>query len=459
MSKSIAAGRVGKDLTQGPIMRTLLSFAIPIVLTNLVQQLYSLVDLIVIGQFVGTVGTVGVNTGGEVTDMMMPFAIGMATAGQIYIAQLTGAKQEEKIKRSVGTLFGFIFVLSLCFAALIIIFTKPILSLLNCPEEALGQAGDYMRITALGLPFIFGYNAVVGVLRGIGESKRPLIFILVAATVNIFLDLLLVVVIPMEAAGTAIATVMSQVGAFTAAFIFMWKYRQRFDFRLRLSYFRIDPQILKVLLKLGLPEAGRSFLVRVSMLWIHSVGNSYGLVVSATLTVGHKLQKFLEVFIQSVDTASAAMIGQNLGAGKVERAGRISCCTLAATMTCSFIVAAMCFICPEFVYSLFTKDAAVIELGRTFMHIMVVHILAAGVLAGFQGMVTGSGNARLKFITGSLDGFVCKFVLVALFVYVFDMGYLGLFWGSSSSRVVSASIYTVYFLSGKWRERRLLTEE
>lgn len=202
-------GRVGTNLTEGPIMRTLLIFAIPIVLTNLIQQLYSLVDVIVIGQFVGNAGTVGVNTGGEISDLLTPVAMGFSTAGQIYIAQLTGAGDEKGVKRSIGTLLSFMMLLSMGLAVVTIVFCDPILTVLNCPAEAWSQAKSYMIITAIGLPFIFGYNAVVGVLRGMGESKRPLIFILVAAAVNIILDLLLVAVFKMDAAGTAIATAAS----------------------------------------------------------------------------------------------------------------------------------------------------------------------------------------------------------------------------------------------------------
>lgn len=197
--------KVGTDLTHGRILSTLLVFAIPIVLTNLIQQLYSMVDLIIVGQYVGSVGTVGVATGGEVSDLMTPVATAFSTAGQIYIAQLVGAKQDKKVKETIGTLLTLMFLISFACIALTVIFHGQILALLNCPPEALRQATYYMIITTLGMPFIFGYNAVCGVLRGMGESKKPLIFILVAACVNIVCDVLLVAVFKLEAAGTAIA--------------------------------------------------------------------------------------------------------------------------------------------------------------------------------------------------------------------------------------------------------------
>lgn len=458
MGQTVTNSRVGTNLTEGPIMRTLLTFAIPIVLTNLIQQLYSLVDVMVIGQFVGNVGTVGVNTGGEVADLLTPVAMGFSTAGQIYIAQLTGAANEQGIKRTVGTLLSFMIVLSVALAVGTILLCDPILTLLNCPKEAWSQARSYMIITAVGLPFIFGYNAVVGILRGMGESKRPLIFILVAATVNIVLDLLLVVVIPMEAAGTAIATAASQFGSFAAAFYFLWKKRDRFEFEFKLSYFRMDKKILWILIKLGIPQVVRSLLVRFSMLWVNATANSYGMLVSTTNGLGNKLQKFLEVFIQGVDTASAAMVGQNLGARKTKRAGKVTLNTWAATLSCAVVISVLCLLIPEQIFGIFTKDPEVQALGATFLQIMIVHFFASATTGAFQAMVTGCGFVELGFLIGVLDGVVCKIGLSLLFVYVFDMGYLGLFWGVACSRILPAFICIGYYLSGNWKTRKLLTD-
>lgn len=459
MEQTIKKGRVGTNLTEGSIMKGLLIFAIPIVLTNLVQQLYSMVDLIVIGQFVGSVGTVGVNTGGEVADIFSPIAMGFSTAGQIYIAQLVGAKEDKLIKQTVGTLLSFMMVASVVLSVAAILFCRQILDLLNCPPEAIGQAASYMIITVLGTPFVFGYNAVCGILRGMGESKRPLYFILVAATVNIVLDILLVAVFQMEAAGTAIATTASQLGSFLAAFFFMWKKRERFDFELKLSYFRIDPRIMGILIRLGIPQVVRSMFVRFGMLWVNSNANAFGLVVSATNSVGNKLQKFLEVFIQGIDTASASMVGQNLGAKKIERAGKTTLYTAFAAVVCAAFSGLLCLLLPHQIFAIFTKDDAVIALGATFLQIFILHFFASAVTGSFQAMVTGCGFVELGFVLGILDGVVCKIGFSVLFMNVFHMGYLGLWWGVACSRILPGCICIGYYLSGKWKTRKLLTEK
>ena len=458
MSSIVRTRSFGSDLTEGPIMRTLLRFAIPIVLTNLVQQLYSMVDLMVIGQFVGTTGTVGVNSGGEIADMMVPVATCFATAGQIFIAQLFGAGDEKRVRRTVGTLLSFMTLMSLAATLGILLFCQPLLRLINCPEEAMGQATRYMLITALGLPFVFGYNAIVGVLRGIGESKKPLLFILVAATVNIFLDLLLVAVIPLEAAGTAIATVMSQVGAFVAAAIFLWRHREKFGFSLSFSYFKIDRHILWTLFKLGLPQVLGVVLIRCSVLWINAQINAFGLVVSATNSVGMKLQKFMELFVQGVNAATASMTGQCLGAGKPDRAAKVTKCALGACMVCAVVTSAVCLLCPKLIYGFFTQDPEVLDMGVVFLRIMVVHVVTSSILGAYQGLSTGCGDVNFNFAIGILDGMVCKIALSLLFMNVFGLGYIGLFMGNSCSRVLSVIIYVVYFHSGRWRRRKLLVE-
>ena len=290
---SIAGSKqVGNDLTQGPVMKSLLLFALPIVVANLIQQIYSMVDLMVIGQFVGNIGTTGVSVGGEISDFLTPVATAFATAGQIYIGQLAGAKREKEQKEAIGSFLTLMMLVSIGFMVIAIVLWRPILRMLNCPEEAFGQAASYLIITCIGLPFIFGYNAVCGVLRGMGESKRPMIFIIIAAAANIFLDILLVAVIPLQAAGTAIATVVSQLASFIAAFVYMYRHREHFDFELKFSYFRMRKESVKIILMLGLPQVARSMLVRVSMFWVNARVNSFGIIASSTNGVGNKLQPF-----------------------------------------------------------------------------------------------------------------------------------------------------------------------
>ena len=450
--------KVGKNLTEGVIWKVLLSFAMPIILTNIIQQFYSMVDLMIAGKYVGAAGTIGVSVGGELADFMTPAAMALASAGQIYIAQLVGAKKENEVRESVGTLLGLSLVVSFVLAAGAIVLCEPFLNVMNCPDVGREQARGYLIITALGYPFIFGYNAVCGVLRGMGEAKRPLIFIIVAATVNIFADLLLVVVIPLQAIGTAIATVLSQVGSFLAAFFYMYRLRDSFGFELRPRYFKIRPKPAKIIVKLAIPQLIRSLLVRVSMLYVNASCNAFGPVYSQTNSIGNKIQKFLEVFMQGIDTASAAMIGQNLGAKKHDRASRTVLNTLWMALGVAVFAGALSWLIPRQMFSLFTNEPDVMALGVTFLHIITIHYFCSAFVGAFQSMVTGCGYVELGFAIGVLDGVVCKIGFSLVFLHLLGVGETSFWWGTAISRFLPGCLCLWYFLSGKWKERKMLSD-
>lgn len=178
MSTMTRRGRIGTDLTQGPVMKTLVKFTVPMVIASIIQQVYSMTDLVIIGHYMGNIGTVGVSVGGEIADMLMPIASAISMGGQIYLAQLIGAKAEGKLKDAIGTLFSMMLLMSVAAAVVIVVFYNQFLNMLNCPSEAASQVASYMIITAIGTPFVFGYNAISGILRGFGLS---LIFVNVFA--------------------------------------------------------------------------------------------------------------------------------------------------------------------------------------------------------------------------------------------------------------------------------------
>ena len=459
MSANAKQGRVGIDLTQGSILRGLLIFAVPIILTNLIQQLYSLVDLIVIGQFMGNIGTVGVSTGGEISDMLTPIATAFATAGQIYIAQRAGAKNEEKMRSAIGTTITSMLLISLIFTVGTLVFYHQILTLLNCPEEAFGQASAYMIITCIGMPFIFGYNAVCGVLRGLGESKAPMWFIIIAAVSNIILDIILVAVFNLEAAGTAIATIAAQIASFIAAAVYMVKHKEDLNLELNLATFKPNWEDFKVIMSQAIPQALRSTLVRFGMLWVNANVNAYGMIPSGTNNVGNKLQKFLDVGSTSLAQASSAMVGQNLGARQTKRAKQTVLYAFASSLVVSSVIALVCVIFPKPVFRIFTTDLDVMEMGVIYLRIMVFQFLLSAVTSSFQSMIIGCGHAPLNFTVGILDGIVCKIGLSMLFAWTLGMGAIGFFWGTALSRAIPGVICVAYFFSGRWETRKLLGEK
>ncbi|MBC5580729.1 MATE family efflux transporter [Anaerofilum sp. BX8] len=452
------AKTIGTDLTQGSILRLLLIFVLPIFFTNLIQQFYNIVDVIVIGQFAGSEGTVGVSTGGEVINLLTFVSMGFSSAAQVYISQLYGVRDHKKIRETIGTLLCLMGLLSLVFMVLSMLLCTPVLRLMNTPVEALSQSHDYMMITALGMPFIFGYNAVCGILRGMGESKRPLEFIAISATANIFLDLFFVAVLDMRSAGTAWATLLSQFAAFAASLAFMYRKREHFQFDFKLRSFTMKKTHLKVLIELGIPLAASSTFIHLSQLYCNAQVNTFGLVASAVNSVGNKVVRFANIITSSINTGAAAMIGQNLGARKFDRVKKITYIALALASVMALLNCTVCVFAPTAVFRAFSSDPAVIDAGVPFMHISVITFLLSAWQGPYNGVVTGSGHARLSFVIGMLDGVVLRIGISLFLANVMGMGVYGYYYGNALARLAPCVICTWYFYSGRWTRRKLLSE-
>lgn len=447
---------VGIDLTQGNILKLLIQFTIPLLLANFIQQLYNTVDMIVIGQYVGNVGTVGVSTGGDVATMLTFVGTSLGTAGQIYIAQLAGAKEKQAIQEAIGTLITFSFLVSVGFAVVCIVCCDLFLDWLHCPPEALSQARNYMSIVSLGLPSVFGYNAVCGVLRGMGESRRPLLFVSVAAVANLLLDLLLVAVIPLEAAGTAIATVAGQFASFLAAAIFLQRHGHRSDFEFKRRNVSIHRRHLSVLLELGIPLTLQSACIHFSQLICSARINTFGLLASTTNSIGNKVNKTVNIFTNSVNGGASAMVGQNLGAREYGRVKKTIYTALVMGAVFSALACLIALFFPKTAFGLFTQDPEVMEGGVLFMRISVITFVLSAVQGPFMASVTGSGHARLSFLAGMLDGVFLRLGISFSFAYLLQMGAVGFYYGNALARLGPVCIGIGYFYSGKWKTRKLL---
>ncbi len=459
MSKPLSKQRVGLDMTEGPILKLLLTFALPMVAANLLQQAYSMVDLMVIGKFVGSTGTVAVSTGSEIPDFMTFMATSIATGGQIYIAQLTGAKDRENTRHAISTLCTIALLCTAVCTLLPILLRKPLLELINCPAEAYKEAVEYLVIACLGMVFIFGYNVICSILRGMGESKRPLLFVAIAATVNIVLDVVLVAVFDMGAAGTAIATVASQAGSCIAALVFMLRNREAFGIEMKLSaFFRLERRAVRAIVKQSIPLLVRACAVHGSMLWVKANINVYGVTVSATYSIGNKFEKLIQAFISSTAGAAGSMQGQNIGARKPDRVRRSMWVALALSMAIGVVGAALFLLFPRTLYDLFTNDAAVADFGVVYLQIMSIGCLVAAYSSAFKSISHGAGAAGLSFIIGILDG-VCRILVCLFFVHVLQQGAQSYFWGAALCQLLPGIISMFYFLSGRWERKKLLSED
>lgn len=445
-----------KDLTRGSVGKLLLQFSFPFMLSNALQTIYNLVDMVIVGQFVGASGLSAVSIGGQITWLLCCIAIGYASGGQIFISQLVGAGDTQGVRRTIGTLFTSITLFSLLFTVLGIAFHAPLLSLLNTPPEAMEQAKDYVVICAAGMFFVYGYNTVSAVLRGMGDSTRPFLFIAISASLNVVLDLIFVGPLGMQSGGAALATILSQGASFIISIIYLYIRRESFGFDFKLKSFAIDKKTFKALSNLGLPLTVQTSAINISMLFVSAGINTYGLVYSSVYGIGGKLHSIMFIITNSISTASATMFGQNLGAGKMDRVKQIF---WFGNLYCSIFfifVAAASLLFPEPIFRIFTQDPDVVAQAAPYMVTMVVMFSGFATMTAGIALINGIGNGSLSLITALLDGVVVRIGLCVLLAG--PLGVWGYFWGNALAGYVSTIIGDLYYFTGAWKRRKLMVD-
>lgn len=449
---------LGTDFTEGAVMPMLLRFFVPFLLANLLNSIYNMVDTIIIGQFVGSTGIVAVTMGGKMLNIFTNIGLGFAGGGQILISQLAGAHRRDEYNATIGTLLTEMAALSVVCAAGTLLFARDILTLLNTPADAFGGALGYLRITSVGLPLIFGYNAVSSVLRGMGDSKRPLIFIAVAAGFNLVGDLLFVVVFEMGAAGTAVATVLGQGLSLAFSVAFLYRRRERFGFDFRLRSFAVDWKKLWLMVRLGLPVAVRSIFITGTQLVMMGYVNLFGLNESAAYSISDKFYHLANIFSSSVMQSGSTLVAQNIGAERRDRVKTILRCTAVLTIAFSLLLSAASLSFPRFIFGLFTPDEAVIDFAPRFMPVICLIYLLSSLLF-YDAVVTGTGFTLLSMIGGILDGLILRVGFSFFFAYACDLGVLGFLLGDALARLGPISIDMIYYYSGAWKKRKRLVEQ
>ena len=446
------------DLTEGSVAKKLLYFAFPFMLSNLLQTVYNLVDMSVVGHFMGSTGLSAVSVGGRLVELLTFLCTGFCTGGQILLSQQVGAKQKEGIQKTIGTLFTFTILSAVVLGTLSIVFHRGLLTALNTPAGAFEEAAAYMVICNSGCIFIFGYNALCAILRGLGDSKRPLVFVAIASVVNLVLDLIFVAGLRLGAAGAAIATVISQGISFISALVYLMIRREAFGFTFSRRNLRLDGDTLKNLTKLGVPLAFQTAAISVSMLFVNSFINSYGEAASAVYGAGTKLQGIPSIITHGMSMANASMVGQNMAAGKPERVRQSvrTCFILNASVYGVFIV--VCLAAPLAVFSLFTTEAEVMALAPTYLRISCIGFAAGIFNSSFNSVINGIGFTSLSMAIGLLDGVVARISFSLLFGIVLGMGLNGFFLGHSLAIWITALLSLFYYLSGRWEHRKLVVE-
>lgn len=374
------------NLLKGHVGKTLLSFAFPFMLSNLLQVLYGSADMFVTGKYASTSAVSGVSTGSQVMTLTTYFVLGLTTGITVLLGQYFGAKKERELSKTIGAgivLFGCIGII---LTILMLVFNHQIVALVNTPIEAIEATRAYIYICSIGILFIIGYNVVSSILRGLGDSKTPLVFVFIACVINIVVDFILVGYVHMGAAGAAIATVSAQGIAFIFSLFYL--YKKGLGFPVYLKDICFSNQIIKVL-KIGIPLGLQSALVNLSFLMITIIINKMGLVASASVGVNEKLIEFFMLPQSAMQNAVATMVAQNRGAQQNERAYSSLKWGIFMCLSCAIVITGLAQLKPTFFTSIFSQDPQVIYQSSLYLKTYSLDCVLTSIVFCFNGYFNG----------------------------------------------------------------------
>ena len=443
------------DMSQGPVLKSLIRFAIPMMLANLLQAVYSMVDMIVVGQFGGPAGLSAVGIGGQLTNLFLAVGMGFSNGAQVVISQQVGMKS-KKISRTIGTLLTTELLLAVLVGAVAVVFHGGILELMNTPQAAWDEAVGYLVICSCGMVFIYGYNALCAILRGMGESKLPMLFIAVASLVNVVLDLVFVGALHWGASGAAAATVIAQGVAFFSAAAFLFRHKEAVQFDFRLRSFAVDREQLGALCRLGIPSVVQQFLITISITFVNAQVNAFDVAASAVDSVGGKLNMVANIITGAISTATATMIAQSFGARKMDRVKHAFRACMVICMIWWVVLSACYLLFPRQIFGMFTTDEQVLALAPTYLRYAVIWLLALCSMDAPFALVQGVGYASFNLIVGLLDGVAARIGLSMLLGHF--MGLTGFWLGSGLAGFVTTIAMGIYYLTGRWETREVITK-
>jgi putative MATE family efflux protein len=441
-----------RDLSQGPPGKQIFTFALPMLLGNVFQQLYNIVDTIIIGRYIGTNALAAAGASFPVIFVLISLVIGITTGTTIIISQYYGAKDYEKVKRAIDTAFIFLFFGSLALTVLGLVFIGPIWKLLALPEHLVADATLYFNIFAIGLVLMFGYNGISAVLRGLGDSKTPLYFLIIATILNIFLDLLFVLVFKWGIAGVAIATVVAQGISFGLSVIYLNRYHQL----IRVSYTGLvfDRDIFRKSLRIGIPTGLQHTFVSLGMMALLRIVNGFGTNTIAAYTIAGRIDSFAVMPAMNFSMALSTFVGQNLGANKPERVRAGLRSTMLMTTVISLLVTLAAWLFGRDMMRVFTADPEVIEIGYEYLVIVSTFYIFFSAMFTINGVMRGAGDTLIPmFITLFALWF---FRIPASYFLSLEIGTNGIWWGIPIAWFFGWLFSHIYYKTGKWRSKAVV---
>ncbi len=434
-----------QNLTEGSVAKTLIRFAVPFFIANILQSLYGAVDLFVVGQYCDARSVAAVSTGTQVTQIVTSLVTGLTLGSTIIIGRYMGQRNYDRVKQTIGTTLTVFAAVALALTAVLLLTEAPLLTLLRTPAESFDLTMQYVAICLSGNIFICGYNAISAILRGYGDSTRPMVFVGVACAINIILDFLFVRFCGLGVSGTALATVISQAASMFIAILYLKKKDFLFDFRL--SSFKPVKSIAGELARVGIPISFQELMVRISFLYLMVIMNSCGVYAASVVGISSKYDVFAMLAATSMANALSAITAQNMGAGRPERARKSLWYGLGFALCISVLFWIWAQVNPQSMIRVFSDNADIIAAGVPFFRSCSYDYILVTIVFCLNGYLNGRQKTVWTMVSCSAGALVLRIPLVWLFGRYFaeDLGKLGMIAPTVSGIMACYTlIYVIY---------------
>lgn len=436
-----------KDFTQGHEAKLIFFFSLPMLLGNVFQQMYNTVDSIIVGRVLGEDKLAAVGASFPIIFLLISLIMGITMGSTILISQFYGARDMERVKRAVDTAYVFLLIASIVLTIVGLVISEPILRLIHVPEEILPDAKTFLDIMFIGMIGMFGYNSISSILRGLGDSKTPLYFLIVSTLLNIILVLVFVLVFGWGVAGSAWATVIAQGVSFVGGLAYLIKTHPLFKFDLKNIQF--DKDIFIASVKIGLPSGVQQMLVSIGMMSIQSLVNGFGTNTIAAYTAAGRLDTFAMMPAMNFSQAITSFVGQNIGAGKTERAKRGFYATVIMSGVISILISLLMIVAGREMMMLFNANPDVVDIGRRYLVIVSAFYVVFSTMFVINGLIRGTGHTIFTMLV--TIGSLWLVRVPASTILARNMGPDGIWWGVVIGWIVGCAIAGGYYLSGKWK--------
>jgi putative MATE family efflux protein len=441
-----------QDLTIGKEGKLIFQFAAPMLLGNVFQQLFSVVDSIVVGNYCGKEALAAVGASFPVIFIMVSMIIGLVMGTTVVISQYFGAKDFVRVKRAIDTMYIYCAIAGVVSTIVGILIAEPLLRLLGLPEEIMPQAVQYLKIYLSGMVIFFGYNGTSAVLRGLGDSKTPLYFLIVATIVNIILVLLFVGVFKWGVAGAAYATLIANAVAFGLAIY--WLNKTHKLIRISLNGIHFDRETFRQSIKIGLPTGIQQTLVAIGALALMGIVNKFGTNVIAGFSVAGRLDSLAVIPAMSFSQALSTFVGQNIGANKPERirAGLIATVKMSGIVT--IVTTVFIVFGGHILMSMFTKDTEVIRLGDQYLTIVSSFYIMFTLMFIYTGLMRGAGDSLVPMFISLLSLWLIRIPMA--WYLSGKIGAIGIWWSIPAGWFIGLALSYIYYKSGRWKKKSVV---